>query len=177
MIDARRTEPEPDSGEFRCEDSTLGGRKPTGLDAVEWTQRAAAHGARELLLTSRDADGRRSVCGNPRSEESDQLRNSRTPGDRPNPYWQYGQSCCHVGNKTLAASAPSDPQAVHIIIHKLTTSLDNKSFFPCQLPVRATKNFAALGNRLAPAPPSAVSWVRRRRKKAGGPTPPTFLGV
>ncbi len=36
---------------------THGGRKPTGLDAVEWATRGAALGAGEILLTSMDADG------------------------------------------------------------------------------------------------------------------------
>lgn len=34
-----------------------GGRKPTGLDAVEWAQRGVELGAGEILLTSMDADG------------------------------------------------------------------------------------------------------------------------
>jgi cyclase len=36
---------------------THGGRKPTGLDAVEWAKRVEALGAGEILLTSMDADG------------------------------------------------------------------------------------------------------------------------
>ena len=36
---------------------THGGRKPTGLDAVEWAKRVAALGAGEILLTSMDRDG------------------------------------------------------------------------------------------------------------------------
>jgi len=36
---------------------THGGRKPTGLDAVEWAKKAERLGAGELLLTSMDADG------------------------------------------------------------------------------------------------------------------------
>jgi cyclase len=36
---------------------THGGRRPTGLDAVEWAVRAAELGAGEILLTSIDADG------------------------------------------------------------------------------------------------------------------------
>jgi len=36
---------------------THGGRKPTGLDAVEWAKRMAASGAGEILLTSMDRDG------------------------------------------------------------------------------------------------------------------------
>lgn len=36
---------------------THGGRKPTGLDAVEWAQKMAAYGAGEILLTSMDRDG------------------------------------------------------------------------------------------------------------------------
>lgn len=36
---------------------THGGRKPTGLDAVEWAERMASLGAGELLVTSMDRDG------------------------------------------------------------------------------------------------------------------------
>jgi len=36
---------------------THGGRKPTGIDAVEWAQRMEAAGAGEILLTSMDRDG------------------------------------------------------------------------------------------------------------------------
>jgi len=38
---------------------THGGRKPTGLDAVEWARRMVASGAGEILLTSMDRDGTR----------------------------------------------------------------------------------------------------------------------
>jgi len=51
-IDARRRE-----GGQRWEVYTHGGRKPTGLDAVEWAARAEALGAGEILLTSMDRDG------------------------------------------------------------------------------------------------------------------------
>jgi cyclase len=36
---------------------TRGGRTPTGIDALEWAQRAVELGAGEVLLTSMDADG------------------------------------------------------------------------------------------------------------------------
>ncbi|MEW6133575.1 MAG: imidazole glycerol phosphate synthase subunit HisF [Pseudomonadota bacterium] len=39
---------------------THGGRKPTGLDAVEWAKKMESLGAGELLLTSMDRDGTRS---------------------------------------------------------------------------------------------------------------------
>ncbi len=38
---------------------THGGRRPTGLDAVEWAQRMERSGAGEILLTSMDRDGTR----------------------------------------------------------------------------------------------------------------------
>ena len=38
---------------------TAGGRKPTGLDAVEWAREVVARGAGEILLTSIDRDGAR----------------------------------------------------------------------------------------------------------------------
>jgi len=36
---------------------THGGRKPTGINAVEWAKRMSDYGAGEILLTSMDADG------------------------------------------------------------------------------------------------------------------------
>src|SRR5882672_7112548 len=36
---------------------THGGRRPTGLDAIEWARRVVALGAGEILLTSMDRDG------------------------------------------------------------------------------------------------------------------------
>ncbi len=39
---------------------THGGRRPTGIDAVEWAGRMARAGAGELLVTSMDRDGTRS---------------------------------------------------------------------------------------------------------------------
>lgn len=52
-IDARR-KPGPDA---RWEVFVSGGRKPTGLDAVNWARRAEELGAGEILLTSMDGDG------------------------------------------------------------------------------------------------------------------------
>lgn len=46
-------------GEGRWEVYTHGGRRPTGLDAVEWAMRVVELGAGELLLTSMDTDGHR----------------------------------------------------------------------------------------------------------------------
>ena len=43
----------------RWEIFTHGGRKPTGIDAVEWAGRMADYGAGEILLTSMDRDGTR----------------------------------------------------------------------------------------------------------------------
>jgi cyclase len=44
----------------RWEVFTHGGRRPTGLDAVEWAKRMEDCGAGEILLTSMDQDGRQS---------------------------------------------------------------------------------------------------------------------
>ena len=46
-------------GADRWEVFTHGGRRPTGLDAVDWARRMTALGAGELLLTSMDRDGTR----------------------------------------------------------------------------------------------------------------------
>ena len=54
-IDAKRVS-DPDE-EGRWEIFTHGGRKPTGLDAVEWAQKMEELGAGEILLTSMDQDG------------------------------------------------------------------------------------------------------------------------
>jgi cyclase len=43
---------------------THGGRKPTGIDAVQWARRMADYGAGEILLTSMDRDGTRSGFDN-----------------------------------------------------------------------------------------------------------------
>ena len=43
----------------RWELFTHGGRKPTGIDALEWATRMAGYGAGEILLTSMDRDGTR----------------------------------------------------------------------------------------------------------------------
>jgi cyclase len=55
-VDARRV---PGEGSPRWEVFTHGGRRPTGLDAVEWGLRMQTAGAGEILLTSRDRDGTR----------------------------------------------------------------------------------------------------------------------
>ncbi len=44
-------------GEERWDVHIHGGRKPTGLDAVEWAQEMQRRGAGEILLTVMDADG------------------------------------------------------------------------------------------------------------------------
>ena len=56
-IDARRR----DAGDPRpgWEVYTHGGRRPTGIDAVEWAARMEKLGAGEILLTSMDRDGTR----------------------------------------------------------------------------------------------------------------------
>ncbi len=54
-IDAKKVSSEGE--EPRWEIFTHGGRKPTGLDAVEWAKKMEALGAGEILLTSMDQDG------------------------------------------------------------------------------------------------------------------------
>lgn len=44
-------------GEGKWEVYIHGGRTPTGIDVIEWVQKAEALGAGEILLTSMDADG------------------------------------------------------------------------------------------------------------------------
>jgi cyclase len=55
-IDARRINSED---KLKWEALTHGGRKPTGIDAIEWAKQAVALGAGEFMLTSWDADGQR----------------------------------------------------------------------------------------------------------------------
>lgn len=52
-IDAKQVAPD------RWEIFTHGGRKPTGLDAVDWAIKMVEYGAGEILLTSMDRDGTR----------------------------------------------------------------------------------------------------------------------
>src|SRR5216110_2851598 len=53
-IDAKR------AGGERWGVFTHGGRRPTGIDAIEWACRLADYGAGEILLTSMDRDGTKS---------------------------------------------------------------------------------------------------------------------
>lgn len=46
-------------GENAWEIFTHGGRKPTGIDAIEWAKKMVSFGAGEILLTSMDRDGTR----------------------------------------------------------------------------------------------------------------------
>ena len=52
-IDAKKVSDDP----LRWEIFTHGGRKPTGIDAIEWAKRMVDYGAGEILLTSMDKDG------------------------------------------------------------------------------------------------------------------------
>ncbi|MET0027683.1 MAG: imidazole glycerol phosphate synthase subunit HisF [Candidatus Thiodiazotropha sp.] len=54
-IDAKQVSAEGEP--LKWEIFTHGGRKPTGLDAIEWAQRMSDYGAGEILLTSMDRDG------------------------------------------------------------------------------------------------------------------------
>ena len=53
-VDAKRV---AGSDPLRWEVYTHGGRRPTGLDALEWGKRMQDYGAGEILLTSMDRDG------------------------------------------------------------------------------------------------------------------------
>ena len=57
--DARRVPPDGTPTPSGFEVTTHGGRRGTGIDAVEWAARAADLGAGEILLNSMDADGTR----------------------------------------------------------------------------------------------------------------------
>ena len=60
-VDAKRL---PDKSITGWEVCTHGGRKPTGIDALEWIQKAVELGAGEILLTSWDADGHKAGYDN-----------------------------------------------------------------------------------------------------------------
>jgi len=57
-IDAKQVSPDGDADKWEI--FTHGGRKPTGIDAVEWAEKMASYGAGEILLTSMDRDGTKS---------------------------------------------------------------------------------------------------------------------
>ena len=57
-IDAKKVS--ADGEPNRWEIFTHGGRKPTGIDAVEWAVKMVEFGAGEILLTSMDKDGTKS---------------------------------------------------------------------------------------------------------------------
>jgi len=56
-VDARRAPVDSAPTASGFEVTTHGGRRGTGIDALEWAQRAAELGAGEILLNSMDADG------------------------------------------------------------------------------------------------------------------------
>ncbi len=56
-IDAKRVGEPGAPGADRWEVYVAGGRRATGIDAVEWAREAARRGAGEILLTSMDRDG------------------------------------------------------------------------------------------------------------------------
>jgi len=58
-IDAKQVDDGSDSGKPRWEIFTHGGRKATGIDAIDWAKMMVAYGAGEILLTSMDRDGTR----------------------------------------------------------------------------------------------------------------------
>ena len=58
-IDAKRAARVPDDAALRWEVFTHGGRRATGIDALDWGRRMEALGAGEILLTSMDRDGTR----------------------------------------------------------------------------------------------------------------------
>ena len=60
-IDAKKVDNQP----FEWEVFTHGGRKATGLDAVEWARKMVDLGAGELLVTSMDRDGTKIGFNNP----------------------------------------------------------------------------------------------------------------
>ena len=53
-IDAKQVE---QGDQPRWEIFTHGGRKPTGIDAIQWAEKMTGYGAGEILLTSMDRDG------------------------------------------------------------------------------------------------------------------------
>ncbi len=56
-IDAKQVQPGAQGRSPRWEVFTHGGRKPTGLDAIDWARKMVEFGAGEILLTSMDRDG------------------------------------------------------------------------------------------------------------------------
>jgi len=56
-VDARRVVPTTGEQAPKWEIFTHGGRKPTGIDAIEYAMKVAKLGAGELLVTSMDGDG------------------------------------------------------------------------------------------------------------------------
>jgi cyclase len=56
-VDAKRVSPLEEAGSWEI--FTHGGRKPTGIDVLEWVEKMDRYGAGEILLTSMDRDGTR----------------------------------------------------------------------------------------------------------------------
>ena len=61
-VDAKRVSAPEESGVWQI--FTHGGRKPTGIDVLEWVEKMDSYGAGEILLTCMDRDGTRSGFDN-----------------------------------------------------------------------------------------------------------------
>jgi cyclase len=70
--DVRRTPPGEPPTPSGFEVTTHGGRRSTGIDAIDWIRRAADLGAGEILLNSMDADGTK------RGFDEELIRRART---------------------------------------------------------------------------------------------------
>lgn len=75
-IDAKRVNKKKEAP--RWEIFTHGGRKKTGIDAIEWSQKMVEFGAGELLVTSMDRDGTREGFDNELMAEINKVVNVPT---------------------------------------------------------------------------------------------------
>lgn len=75
-IDAKRVNKKKEAP--RWEIFTHGGRKKTGIDAIEWSKKMVEYGAGELLVTSMDRDGTREGFDNELMNEINKVVNVPT---------------------------------------------------------------------------------------------------
>lgn len=122
----------------RWEVYVSGGRKPTGIDAVEWATQVEKLGAGEILLTSMDGDG---------TKEGYDISLTRTVSDAVNIPVIASGGAGHVSHfaRALTEGGADAALAASLFHYKELTIQDVKNYLATQnIPVRPFRDYSEL---------------------------------